>query len=199
MSQRHSGHLKDDPGRGTYRMHTLILGGTKSGKSAHALMMGERLISKEAGNPGSGLFIATAQAGDAEMKERIRRHRAERGRQWQTVEEPVDITGVLQEQSDSYRVIVIDCLTLWVSNLMYQAPGDVEDYCAELCRILPRVRTPVIMVSNEVGLGIVPTSTDARKFRDYAGKLHQDIAGVCTTVIFTVAGIPMLVKGEDSA
>ncbi len=180
-------------------MHTLILGGTKSGKSDHALKMGERLIVRGSVGQGSGLFIATAEAGDAEMQERIRRHRMERGKQWKTVEEPIDITGPLKEQSDNYRVTIIDCLTLWISNLMFQRPAQVESYCDELCRVLPQVQTPVIMVSNEVGLGIVPVSAEARRFRDYAGKLHQALASLCTTVVFTVAGIPMLVKGEYSA
>ncbi len=181
--------------------HTLVLGGAKSGKSAFALSMGQRIISAQGGSvsPARGLFVATAQARDAEMEERIRRHREERGPEWETVEEPVDITGLLRGDHAPYSVILIDCLTLWLANIMYEYPDDIEERCADLCVVLQQVGIPVIMVSNEVGMGIVPVSVEARRFRDYAGRLHQAVARVCSRVIFTVAGLPMFVKGENNA
>ena len=182
-------------------MHTLILGGAKSGKSSFALSLGHRIIKMDSGtgNDTRGLFIATAQAHDVEMQDRIQRHREERGDEWETVEEPVDVVRVLKSKQEAYSVLLIDCLTLWLANTMHQYPDNIEQHCRDLAHALREICTPVIMVSNEVGSGIVPMSAEARAFRDHAGRLHQNIARECTRVILTVAGIPMFVKGEDIA
>lgn len=186
-------------------MHTLILGGAKSGKSSYALEVGKTLMDKvvsrhnAGGMAGSGLFVATAQAHDQEMEERIRRHREERGSQWHTVEEPLEISGIITAMGRRYSVIIIDCLTLWLTNLLYCSPGAMEQHISELCSTLNMVDTPVVMVSNEVGMGIVPASAETRLFRDHAGRMNQDVASVCGRVVFTVAGIPMYLKGEDIA
>ncbi len=182
-------------------MHTLVLGGAKSGKSAFALEMGRRIISAQSisESRSRGLFVATAQALDAEMEERIRRHREERGKEWETVEEPVNVPELLRGRPAEYSVILIDCLTLWLSNIMHHYPHHIELHCTDLCHALQNTTVPVIMVSNEVGMGIVPESAQGRQFRDHAGRLHQQVAGVCARVVLTVAGIPMFMKGEDIA
>lgn len=202
MNLSHSSHLKDNSYEET-GMHTLILGGAKSGKSSYALKMGEDLI--EAGlrhnkddMTDTGLFIATAQAHDREMEDRIRRHREERGSQWKTVEEPLKISGIINSARSKYRVIIVDCLTLWLTNIIYSS-GSVKQYISELRATLTGLDIPVIMVSNEVGLGIVPAAPETRGFRDHAGKMNQDMASICQRVIFIVAGIPMYLKGEELA
>jgi len=162
--------------------------------------MGKKIITADSRGQGArGLFIATARARDQEMEERIRRHREERGDEWETVEESIDVVNLIRRRQGIYSVILVDCLTLWLTCLMCKAPQCVEGYFAGLRDTLMETETPVIMVSNEVGLGIVPVSADGRRFRDHAGRMHQEIARVCDRVIFTVAGIPMFVKGEDIA
>lgn len=182
-------------------MHILIIGGAKSGKSSLALDIGRKFFSRcnsEGRRSGAAaLFIATAQAGDEEMAERIKRHRLERGPEWKTVEEPLDIVSVLEQHHRDVRVIIIDCLTLWVSNLMCHLPDELEHHTHRLCSLLQKISTPVIMVSNEVGLGVVPVSPSGRSFRECAGRLNQELAQTCSTVIFTVAGLPMYLKGEE--
>ncbi len=181
--------------------HFLILGGTRSGKSAHALRIGERILKREMSasrRDCPGLFIATAQAHDAEMEERIRLHRMERGPLWHTVEEPLSVPEILDSKAAGFGAVIVDCLTLWVSNLMYHYPQETKRHFSEMVSVLSRLDVPVIMVSNEVGLGIVPASEDARRFRDLAGRLHQDVATVCSNVIFMVSGIPMPVKGGEN-
>lgn len=182
-------------------MHTLVLGGAKSGKSSLALEIGKKFLCQGGGRAkridAPGLFIATAQAGDAEMMKRIQLHKQERGPEWRTVEEPVHITAVMEQQQRDVSVILIDCLTLWLSNLMYHLPNELQHHTNLLCSVLEKISTPVILVSNEVGLGVVPVSPDGRSFRDSAGKLHQELAKRCSTVIFTVAGLPLYLKGEE--
>jgi adenosylcobinamide kinase/adenosylcobinamide-phosphate guanylyltransferase len=171
--------------------HTLILGGAKSGKSSLALELADR-----AG--GRRVFIATAQAGDGEMQERIRRHQAERGPEWSTVEEPIDLGAALQNADASDAVLVVDCLTLWLSNLLTVAQLPAEDIAAkgrELAALLPGLKGKVILVANEVGLGIVPDNALARLYRDLAGGLNQELAKVCGQVILVAAGLPVILKG----
>lgn len=163
---------------------TLILGGARAGKSKFA----ETLIEHR----GAGLYLATAEAGDAEMAARIARHRARRGDRWTTLEEPLDLAAALQAHADAERPILVDCLTLWLSNLMH-ARRDIEAETARLVRALP-CSGPVVFVSNEVGLGIVPESELAREFRDHAGRLHQAIAERADLVVFVAAGIPLVFK-----
>lgn len=164
---------------------TFLLGGARSGKSAHAERLIERL-------PAPWLYIATAQAFDDEMRERIRQHRERRGDGWQTVDAPLDLVAALNAVPDGQPVLV-DCLTLWLTNHIL-ADADCDARCAELADILARPRGPWFVVSNEVGLGIVPDNALARRFRDEAGRLNQRVAAVADRVLFMVAGIPMQVK-----
>ena len=161
---------------------TLIIGGARSGKSAHA----ERLIEAA----GGGCYLATADAGDDEMKARIKAHKARRGDVWQTVEEPLDLIGALNGLE---RPVLVDCLTLWLSNLM-MAERDIEEEFNTLIGAIPRLKNPVIFVTNEVGQGIVPDNKLARDFRDHAGRLNQMIAGVADQVILMTAGLPQKIK-----
>jgi adenosylcobinamide kinase / adenosylcobinamide-phosphate guanylyltransferase len=173
-------------------MRTLILGGARSGKSALA----ERLAD-ESGR--ELIYLATAQAGDEEMAVRIAHHRARRSTQWLCVEEPVHLAAVLREHARADRCILIDCLTLWLSNLL----GDADAGCFErerdaLLEVLPQVPGEIILVSNEVGLGIVPMGELTRRFVDEAGRLHQSVAAVSERVLFVAAGLPLVLKGTMS-
>ncbi len=165
----------------------LVLGGARSGKSRHA----EKLAHD------SGLerhYIATGRAFDDEMQARIDSHRAERGDLWTTHEEPLDLVGTLSSVDAPGRVILVDCLTLWVTNLM-MAERDVEAEGRALAAHLPRAKARLIFVSNEVGLGIVPENRMAREFRDHAGRLHQRMAAEAQDVYFIAAGLPLKMKG----
>jgi adenosylcobinamide kinase/adenosylcobinamide-phosphate guanylyltransferase len=164
---------------------TFVLGGARSGKSRHA----EALVSKLAP---PWTYIATAQAYDDEMRERIAHHRARRDGRWITLDAPLDLAGALAAVGDGLPVL-IDCLTLWLSNRML-AEHDVEAASAELVAALRSRRGPIFVVSNEVGLSIVPDNALARRFRDAQGRLNQQMAAIADTVIFMVAGLPMKVK-----
>lgn len=164
---------------------TFLLGGARSGKSAHA----EKLV---AAFPAPWTYIATAQAFDAEMEERIALHRARRDERWTTLDAPLDLVERLGEVQAGQPVL-IDCLTLWLSNHML-ADHDVERESAQLADILARPRGPWFVVANEVGLGIVPDTPLGRRFRDAAGRLNQKVAAVADEVLFLVAGLPMKVK-----
>jgi len=170
---------------------TLVLGGARSGKSRYA----ERLI---AGAVGCATYVATAQALDAEMAERIERHRKRRaarhgGVDWRTVEAPLNLVGPLADLARPERPILVDCLTLWLSNLML-AGADVAAETGGLVSALPALAGPVVLVANEVGLGIVPDNALARAFRDHAGELNQAVAAVADRVVFLAAGLPLLLK-----
>jgi len=164
---------------------TLIIGGARSGKSAHA----ERLT---AALTPPWTYIATAQAFDEEMRERIAIHRARRDGDWRTLEAPLDLAGALGGLGEGAPVLV-DCLTLWLSNHML-AEHDLAPECDRLETVLARPKGPWFVVSNEVGMGIVPDNALARRFRDEAGRLNQRIAAIADRVVFMVAGIPMQVK-----
>jgi adenosylcobinamide kinase/adenosylcobinamide-phosphate guanylyltransferase len=139
------------------------------------------------------VYLATGTAGDGEMSERITLHRARRGAQWHTVEEALDLTGALMRESRPDRPILVDCLTLWLGNLMgYQR--DVGQAFDGLLTALPGLAGPVVMVSNEVGWGIVPDNALARRFRDHAGELHQRVAAVADQVVLVTAGLPLTLK-----
>lgn len=169
--------------------HILILGGARSGKTGFA----ERLAMRAGETP---LYLATAQALDAEMRDRVRLHQQQRHRRFATLEEPVELTTALRAAAKSHDVILVDCLTLWITNLI-GANLDVAGAVDELALALPTIGTSrVILVSNEVGLGIVPENPLARMFRDLAGAAHQRLAEICTDVHFVVAGLPMTLKGE---
>jgi adenosylcobinamide kinase/adenosylcobinamide-phosphate guanylyltransferase len=166
---------------------TLVLGGARSGKSAYA----ERLISAAAG--GTFVYIATAEPGDDEMAERIAAHRARRGEGWRTVEAPIDLAEALREHARAASAVLVDCLTIWLSNLLFAA-RDVEADVAELMAALEEAKGPVVLVSNEVGLGIVPENALARAFRDHAGRLNQRVAEAADKVVLVTAGLPMTLK-----
>ena len=169
---------------------TLVLGGARSGKSRFA----ERMVLEPDAEP---VYLASAIAGDAEMAERIERHRQDRGTRWHTVEEPLALTERLAEAAAVDRAILVDCLTLWLSNLM-QAERDVERETERLVRTLPELPGRIVLVSNEVGLGIVPDNPLARRFRDAAGRLHQSVAAVAQSVLFVAAGLPLILKSPDT-
>ncbi|MCM2401697.1 bifunctional adenosylcobinamide kinase/adenosylcobinamide-phosphate guanylyltransferase [Rhizobium sp. S153] len=165
----------------------LVLGGARSGKSRFA----EGLAT------GSGLdrhYVATGRAYDDEMRERIAKHRVDRGDGWTTHEEPVDLIGLLRRIDGPGRVVLVDCLTLWVTNLM-MAEEDVAARSAELVEAVASLSSRLILVSNEVGLGIVPENRMAREFRDHVGRLHQLVAQSATEVYFIAAGLPLKMKG----
>jgi adenosylcobinamide kinase / adenosylcobinamide-phosphate guanylyltransferase len=164
---------------------TLVLGGARSGKSRYA----ESLI---AALPPPWIFVATAEAGDAEMAERISLHRARRGKDWLTIEAPHDLAAALVEV-DSNAPAVVDCLTLWLSNRML-AGADVEAETMHLEAALAGRGAPVILVSNEVGLSIVPDNALARRFRDLQGRLNQRMAARAGRVVLMVAGLPLVAK-----
>ncbi len=165
---------------------TLVLGGARSGKSRHA----EALVESQ---PGACDYLATAQAGDAEMAARIAAHRARRGGRWTTVEEPLDLAAALGRNCGPDRAVLVDCLTLWLSNLL-GAERDVAAECERLLAALPGLAGPVVLVSNEVGQGVVPDNALARTFVDHAGRLHQDLAAVAQRVVFMTAGLPQELK-----
>lgn len=168
---------------------TLILGGARSGKSKH----GEVLALTSGLNP---VYVATAEARDEEMRERIAAHRDRRaGHGWLEVETPLELAGTIAEHAAEGRVLLIDCLTLWLTNLM-MAERDTDAASAALLDALVKAEGRVILISNEVGLGIVPENALARRFRDLAGRLHQDIAEVADRVLLMVAGLPVVVKDE---
>lgn len=164
---------------------TFLLGGARSGKSRHAEKLATAL-------PAPWTYIATAQAYDDEMAERIALHRARRGEGWSTVDAPLDLADALRSAPDG-RPVLVDCLTLWLSNHML-AGHDPGALSAELDDVLSAPRGPWFVVSNEVGLGIVPDNALGRRFRDVQGRLNQSVAAVADRVLFMVAGIPMQVK-----
>jgi adenosylcobinamide kinase / adenosylcobinamide-phosphate guanylyltransferase len=172
---------------------TLVLGGARSGKSAYA----ERLAESRAGSEeGSCVYLATAAAGDGEMAARIAEHRRRRGPRWCTLEEPLDLAGALDSAAVAQSVVLVDCLTLWLSNVLL-AELDVEKECGKLLAALPGLRGPAIFVANEVGLGIVPDNALARRFRDDAGRLNQAVAAAAQSVVFLAAGLPLVLKSPD--
>ena len=169
-------------------MKELILGGARSGKSKLAEQAAEV----------SGLrkvYIATAQAGDAEMAQRIELHRQRRGTSWQLVEEPVDLAKVLKEAAREDTCILVDCLTLWLSNCLFC--GDDEQWPlqrAALLEALPELPGQIIFVSNEISMGVIPMGEVTRQFVDEAGLLHQALAEICDRVTLSVAGLPHVLK-----
>ena len=165
---------------------TLVLGGARSGKSSFA----ERMTVT---HPRGCVYLATAEIGDDEMAERVRKHKARREAHWRTVEAPLDIAASLVAETEQGAAVLVDCLTLWLSNLM-AAGRDPERETEGLARALGQVGGPVVFVSNEVGLGIVPDNALARAFRDHAGRLNQRIAEIANNVFFVAAGLPLRLK-----
>ncbi|WP_424931020.1 bifunctional adenosylcobinamide kinase/adenosylcobinamide-phosphate guanylyltransferase [Amaricoccus macauensis] len=167
--------------------HRLVLGGARSGKTRHAMALAEATGPRR-------LYIATAEAHDAEMAERIARHKAERGAGWQSVEAPLDIVSSFA--SFGTDAILVDCLTLWLSNLMHSGRNP-EIETGRFIEGLRDVRSPIILVSNEVGLGLVPETPLGRAFRDEQGRLNQRIAAAVGSVDFIAAGLPVALKRPE--
>ena len=165
----------------------LVLGGARSGKSnfAEGLALETGLVRH---------YVATGRAWDDEMKDRIARHRADRGDSWVTHEEPMALVELLQSLDAPGNVILVDCLTLWVTNLMME-DRSIADESARLATFLELASARIVLVSNEVGLGIVPDNKMAREFRDHAGRLHQSVAKAAREVYFVAAGLPLKMKG----
>ena len=165
----------------------LITGGARSGKSTRAEARARAF-------PGRPVYVATAEALDAEMRERIAKHRARRGNEWLECETPLELVTALAE-TDGQGARLVDCLTLWLSNLMH-AERDWEREAILLAEMLARQNSPVVLVTNEVGLGIVPDNALARRFRDAQGRLNQRMAARADRVVLMVAGLPLVVKGD---
>jgi adenosylcobinamide kinase/adenosylcobinamide-phosphate guanylyltransferase len=167
-------------------MSLLVLGGARSGKSRHAQGRVEAV-------PGRLAYIATAQALDDEMADRIRRHRADRGPRWHTLDAPIDLAAAIAAAARDADAVLVDCLTLWLSNLLL-ADCDLDAASEGLCETVARCPVPIALVANEVGLGIVPDNALARRFRDAAGRLNQMLAGQVDEVVFIAAGLPLRLK-----
>jgi adenosylcobinamide kinase/adenosylcobinamide-phosphate guanylyltransferase len=163
-----------------------ILGGARSGKSRVALQRASEFSGKKA-------YIATAQALDDEMKERIDKHKKERSGDWTTFEEPINISGLIKDIHKKYDVIIVDCLTLWLSNLMH-TDSNIQRESELFISLLTDVHCSLLIVSNEVGLGIVPDNAMARKFRDLSGYVNQRVAETADEVYLVTAGIPVKIK-----
>lgn len=170
--------------------HILVLGGARSGKTAIA----ERLAMRMGSSPA---YLATAEALDDEMIERVTTHQRQREGRFATIEEPMELAQAIFAASQTHDVILVDCLTLWITNLL-SMERDVAEEIEGLVEMLEGIESSrIILVSNEVGLGIVPDNPLARSFRDLAGSAHQRLAEICGHVYFVVAGIPVVVKGAQ--
>jgi len=173
-------------------MIELVLGGARSGKSRYAeqqaIESGKQVI-----------YIATAEAGDAEMQMRIKHHRQDRPQHWKTVEEPLQLAKIIKKYDQQNNYLLVDCLTLWLSNILFDKKGDLqqdifEKQTAELFDALSVFSGQIILVTNEVGLGIIAMDKMTRRFVDEAGRLHQKIAALSTKVVFITAGLPQVLK-----
>lgn len=172
---------------------TLIIGGARSGKSRYALSLAREF-------PDPRAFIATAEPSDEEMRRRIESHRRERASDFTTFEEPLEPGLTLKTLPSNMRVVVLDCLTVWLGNLMHRNPNASESYeeIENFHRVLDQPSCDLIIVTNEVGMGIVPHNDLARSFRDIAGSLNQQVAAKADRVIFMVGGCPIVVKETES-
>jgi adenosylcobinamide kinase / adenosylcobinamide-phosphate guanylyltransferase len=170
----------------TIPLGLLVLGGARSGKSRYAQARAEAL-------DGALVYVATGQALDEEMADRIRRHRADRGERWRTIEAPLDLADAMAEASAPDRIVLVDCLTLWASNLLF-SDRDPERAISALIEAVRAAPGDIILVANEVGLGIVPDNALARQFRDLAGRINQAIAECVSEVQFVAAGLPLRLK-----
>ena len=174
-------------------MVTLITGGVRSGKSRYALELAER-------RAGQKSFLATAEALDEEMKVRIARHQAERGGDFSTVEESLYLARAVHEASERTELILIDCLTLWVNNLLFHFQASPDLVTNQIRSFLDAVRerkTEMILVTNEVGFGIIPDNVLSRRFLDQLGRMNQELAALADEVILMISGIPQVIKGAS--
>lgn len=171
-------------------MLQLILGGARSGKSRLAE---QTAISMQL----AVTYVATAQALDSEMQSRIAHHQNQRPAHWSLIEEPLFLAKTLQKIDRPNQIILVDCLTLWLTNLLLLDDQNVQEFeCEQLIDVLPKLQSEIILVSNETGLGVVPLGEISRRFVDEAGRLHQVLGQIADKVVFCVAGFPMILKGE---
>ena len=168
-------------------MKTLILGGARSGKSCYAEKMAEQATRQV-------IYIATATAGDGEMQQRIEQHQAQRPSDWQLIEEPLKLSEALRRIDNKNNIVLVDCLTLWLSNILAENDRCVEPLVNDLVDTVAEMSAEVLLVSNEVGQGIVPLGELSRKFVDESGRMHQKLAQVCEHVVFITAGLPQILK-----
>lgn len=171
-------------------MIQFILGGARSGKSRIA-----ETLAKETKIPVT--YIATAEARDTEMEQRVKHHQLQRPKEWDVIEEPLRLAECLKNIDQPNRLILVDCLTLWMSNLLQSDLTLQKNECDKLLSVLPTLQSDIIIVSNETGLGVVPMGEITRKFVDESGRLHQHIGQIAHKVIFCVAGFQMILKGND--
>lgn len=166
---------------------TLVIGGARSGKSCHAQALAQAMAPRR-------IFIATAQPFDDEMRDRIARHQADRDASWTTVDAPTTLPAAIRAHATGNDVVLVDCLTLWLSNLLL-ADADLDAAGDDLIAATFAASAPIVFVSNEVGYGIVPDNALARHFRDAAGRLNQRLAATCDATDLVVAGIPLRLRG----
>ena len=178
-------------GTETLKEITFVIGGCRSGKSTYAMQTAEKMTAEQK------IFIATCVPQDDEMKRRVARHQKERSQNWVTVEAPQDLPEAILQNSRRGDVILVDCLTLWVSNLLIETGDEtkIKDTIPHLIEALEKATCPIVLVSNEVGTGIVPENRLARQFRDITGWVNQAVAKCANKVVWMVAGIPVTVKG----
>ncbi len=173
-------------------MQHLILGGARSGKSLYAEQLAQA-SQKEV------IYIATGTAGDAEMQTRIKQHQANRPQYWQTIEEPILLADVIEKYANTHHCLLVDCLTLWLSNILFDSQGDYQENIflqqkQAFLNELPHLHADIILVSNEVGSGIIPMNNTSRRFVDEAGRLHQQLAKICSHVTLVTAGLAQSLK-----
>ena len=168
-------------------MKTLVLGGARSGKSHYAEQTVDQLQRQV-------VYIATAESGDQEMQQRINMHQAQRPATWQLVEEPINLSEALFNNDNNTNVILVDCLTLWLSNVLAENDSNTQEKVDELVDAVSQVSAELVMVSNEVGQGVVPMGELTRKFVDESGRMHQKLAQVCEHVVIITAGLPQILK-----
>jgi adenosylcobinamide kinase / adenosylcobinamide-phosphate guanylyltransferase len=166
---------------------TLVLGGVRSGKSQYAQQLGE--------HAGRVVFVATAKAGDDEMQRKVERHQISRPPHWQTVEEPLRLAETIARHGHGCDLMIIDCLTFFAANLL-EAQGEEQTPIEELCTALQSPPCSIVLVSNEVGSGVVPAYPSGRRFRDLLGEMNQSVARVASNVLLLVAGLPLVLKGQ---